>query len=716
MARILIIDNEVSSRDFLRLHLETAGHEVFPAEDVMAGLRLAVSVRPDLILSAAGKPGMDSVKLLGAIRASPLTAPTPVILLSPKHDRETIRAALDQGVDDYLVQPVSREALLHTVAVRLRQRKALREVAASATPFPAGPASGTLTDPVAAQAMRSTSAATSTAGLTARAVDDSFHAEGAPQEARYGTVLFSDIRSFSTLAELLSTAEVAEVLNAYFVRACEPILHQQGWIVKLLGDGVLAMFEPAASNPHDHAERALRAAMFHVIVAQRFNSWLSRRFPDRRLPDFAVGIGVHTGDVMVVRVNTGAGIDTTIIGDTVNVASRLEEQTKKLGASVVTTLDTLEQAGPRFIPGKRGSLLIRGRASPVDITEVTGLRPRPNADMRSLHTYETIREAVAKNAAMIMRVRDQVLAEPHRLRTTGEFTPLRPSDAPIKIPGYRLVRRLGQGGMSRAFLAQYEPTGAVRVLKVLNINEGGFDLLQRFVQEHDIISQARHPNVAAIYGHGQTESHAYIVMEYFPGGDLRQRMREPLPPALALAYLRQVTEALVAIHARGIVHRDLKPDNLMLREDGTLVLADFGIAKNLASSFNRTRQGEGLGTPLYLSPEQALGKKVDQRCDLYSLGVLLYEMLTGERPYAGEDPPALLNKHIYAPVPRLPVRFEQLQPLLDKLMAKLPEDRFGSAADALEAIREQMQAMEVGRELDLDHEIAAGSGDAAASP
>jgi class 3 adenylate cyclase len=508
---------------------------------------------------------------------------------------------------------------------------------------------------------------------------------------------------------------VAEVLNAYFVRACEPILQQGGWIVKLLGDGVLAMFEPTVRNPEDHAERALRAALFHVIVAQRFNTWLSRRFPDRLLPDFAIGIGVHTGDVIVVRVNTGAGVDTTIIGDTVNVASRLEEQTKKLGASVVTTLDTLEQAGARFIPGKRGSLLIRGRSSPVEITEILGLRPRQNADMRALHTYETIKEAVAKNASFIMRMRDQVLAEPHRLRNSGQFTPLRPSDAPIKIPGYRLVRRLGQGGMSRAFLAEYEPTGVTRVLKVLNINEGGFDLLQRFVQEHDIISQTRSPSVATIYGHGQTENHAYIVMEYFPGGDLRQRMREPLGQALALDYLYQVTEALLAIHARGIVHRDLKPDNLMLREDGTLALADFGIAKNLASSFNRTRHGEGLGTPFYLSPEQALGKKVDQRCDLYSLGVMLYEMLTGERPYAGEDPPTLLHKHIHSPVPRLPAPFEHLQPLLDKLMAKLPEDRFDSAKEALAAIREQMETLGITVRAEREQPVTAG-GDPAPNP
>src|SRR5262249_23408853 len=162
--------------------------------------------------------------------------------------------------------------------------------------------------------------------------------------------------------------------------------------------------------------------------------------------------------------------------------------------------------------------------------------------------------------SFITRVRDQVLAEPHRLRNSGPSVPLRPSDAPILIPGYRLERRLGQDGMSRSFLAEYEPTKVKRVLKVLKIQEGGCGLLQRFIQEYDIMSQARHPNVATIYGDGQTDTHAYIVMEYFPGGDLRQRLQAPLKPEIALDYLRQVTEALVAIHARGIVHRDLKPD------------------------------------------------------------------------------------------------------------------------------------------------------------
>jgi serine/threonine protein kinase len=353
---------------------------------------------------------------------------------------------------------------------------------------------------------------------------------------------------------------------------------------------------------------------------------------------------------------------------------------------VVTTLDTLSAAGARFIPGVRGSLLVRGRSSPVEITEIVGLRPRPDADLRALPTYELIKEAVARNTQTIARVRDQVLSEPHRIRQTGQFAPLRPVDTPVKIPGFRLLRKLGQGGMSRAFLGEQESTGTLRVLKVLNIQQGGYDLLRRFVQEHELVSQIRHPNVATIFGHGQTETHAYIVMEYFPGGDLRQRLTRPLPVAEALHYLRQIAQALTAIHQRGIVHRDLKPDNLMLREDGTLVLADFGIAKDLQATLSHTRRGEGLGTPFYLSPEQALGKSVDQRSDLYSLGVIFYEMLTGEKPFRAEDAPALLSKHVHAPVPRLPAQLARFQLVVDRLIAKSPDERFASAEDVVNVV------------------------------
>jgi serine/threonine protein kinase len=261
---------------------------------------------------------------------------------------------------------------------------------------------------------------------------------------------------------------------------------------------------------------------------------------------------------------------------------------------------------------------------------------------------------------------------------------MRTADAPVEIPGFRLIRKLGQSGMSRAFLAEYEETGVLRVLKVIDLNAGAPDLLQRLEREYELISQIRHPHIAVIYGQGRTPTHAYIVMEYITGGDLRQRMQHALPPRQALEYSSQIGAALVAIHARGIVHRDLKPDNIMVREDGSLVLTDFGIVRDM--SMHLTTRGEGLGTPFYLSPEQATGGRVDARSDLYSLGVMFYEMLTGEKPYRADDAPTLLQKHVRAPVPALPSELVSLQPLLDRLMAKKPEERYADAQRLLNEI------------------------------
>jgi class 3 adenylate cyclase/CheY-like chemotaxis protein len=689
MAKLLVVEKSAALREFLRLHLETARHSVVTAEDAGAAERVALAGAVQLIVAGGGNESLPGLERLRVV------APVPLILIATRGDADAIAEARTAGAADYLVLPVTREALLRSVAAHLGAGAAAAPAATtdlrgvryspSANGSPAMTASRSDADAGEGDTLPPFDPVAT--GISPR--DGQSVSTIASQEARAGTVLFADIRSFSALAETLTTQHLADLLNAYFVRACEPILQQGGWIVKLLGDGMLAMFEPLARAPN-HAERGLKAGLFLCVVAQRFGQWLEARFPDRTLPDFAVGIGVHTGDVMVCRINTGAGVDTTIIGDTVNVASRLEEQTKRLGASLVTSLDTLALAGPRFIPGKRGALLVRGRASPVEITEITGLRPRPNVDDRGLYTYSVIHEAVLHNTQIILRERDRVLAEPHRIRNTGQFSPLRPADSPVKIPGFRLLRRLGQGGMSRAFLAEYESTGATRVLKVLNTAEGGYELLRRFLQEYELIAQIRHPHVATIFDRGQTDTHAYIVMEYFAGGDLRQRLEQPLAPEQALEYLRQIAEALVAIHARGIVHRDLKPDNIMLRENGTLVLSDFGIAKDLSRTVSHTRYGEGLGTPYYLSPEQAQGGKVDQRSDLYSLGVMLFEMLTGDKPYHADDGPELLRKHVQEPVPTLPAQLARLQPLLQRLMAKTLDERFATSQEALQAIRALM--------------------------
>jgi serine/threonine protein kinase len=217
------------------------------------------------------------------------------------------------------------------------------------------------------------------------------------------------------------------------------------------------------------------------------------------------------------------------------------------------------------------------------------------------------------------------------------------------------------------------------VLKVMRIVGGDGDPLQRFIQEFVLLSQLAHPNVAKIYRQGFSAGHAFIAMEYFEQGDLRARIDQGIDAATALSYARQTAAALDAIHGIGIVHRDLKPANLMLRRDGSLALADFGIAKHLSALMTDTAHDQVVGTPYYLSPEQATGRPVDQRCDLYSLGLILYEMLTGQKPYRATSAEAMLDLHINAPVPLLPAPNEALQPVLERLMAKDCERRYPSA-------------------------------------
>jgi serine/threonine-protein kinase PpkA len=215
------------------------------------------------------------------------------------------------------------------------------------------------------------------------------------------------------------------------------------------------------------------------------------------------------------------------------------------------------------------------------------------------------------------------------------------------------------------------------------------DSLQRFIQEFALLEQVSHPNVARIFRQDFSLGHAYIAMEYFPCGDLAVRLSRPLDPRTAIDYLKQTAAGLDAIHRVGIVHRDLKPDNLMLRQNGSLALADFGVAKQVSMLITDTGDGDIVGTPYYLSPEQALGQAVDARCDLYSLGVLSYEMLTGRKPYQAGSAQELLGKHVHDPVPLLLPPHEHLQPVLQRMMAKDREQRYPSAQALLDDLRQR---------------------------
>jgi eukaryotic-like serine/threonine-protein kinase len=259
----------------------------------------------------------------------------------------------------------------------------------------------------------------------------------------------------------------------------------------------------------------------------------------------------------------------------------------------------------------------------------------------------------------------------------------------VMIRGHRCIRQVGSGGMCTIYLAESERAGTLVVLKVFSqvpdVSERivSFD---RFLQEYEIVAGLTHQNIVRIYDLGVADDHAYIAMEHFPAGDLRQRMKASLSPETALSYVEQIASALDAIHAVGVLHRDLKPANVMLRSDGSLCLIDFGLAKANEMEVSLTGTREIFGTPYYMSPEQGHAEDIDGRSDLYSLGVMFYEMLTGGKPYTGATAMEVIYKHKRAELPVIAPQFSPYRDLLLRLLAKSPADRYQSAGELLEAI------------------------------
>ena len=251
-----------------------------------------------------------------------------------------------------------------------------------------------------------------------------------------------------------------------------------------------------------------------------------------------------------------------------------------------------------------------------------------------------------------------------------------------RIPGYRSLRKIGEGGMAQVYLAEREHDGLQLVLKVLDARlRADETFFRRFVREYKLIAGLQNEYVAHIYDQGFAGEHPFIAMEYLSGGTLAARIYEGMTSLSALRITSQVARALSAIHERGVIHRDLKPPNILFRDNGRPVLVDFGLAKNLSARTTLTRHGMVIATPRYMSPEQCLGRPADRRSDLYSLGVIFYEMLSGRRLYEGEGPAGLVYQHVHGPIPRLPARLAGYQGILDRLLAKAPEQRFQSARE-----------------------------------
>jgi eukaryotic-like serine/threonine-protein kinase len=293
----------------------------------------------------------------------------------------------------------------------------------------------------------------------------------------------------------------------------------------------------------------------------------------------------------------------------------------------------------------------------------------------------------------------QAVEAVHRGQQAGaENTVLGMEDALVghTLGAYQLIDRLGQGGMATVYRA-YEPAldryVAVKVLPQIFANDPNF--MQRFRREARVVAQLNHPNIVPIYHYGEDGGITYLVMRFVEGGTLTQARGEIFAPDRAIRLLIPVAKALAYAHQQGVVHRDIKPGNVLLSDGEWPLLADFGLAKMAAASTQLTQTGVGVGTPMYMSPEQCQGNAVDQRTDIYALGIMLYEMVTGEVPFRADTPMGILIKHISAPMPPPrqvnPAIPEVLERIILKATAKSPEHRFQTAVEMATALEQLLE-------------------------
>jgi DNA-binding NarL/FixJ family response regulator/tRNA A-37 threonylcarbamoyl transferase component Bud32 len=300
------------------------------------------------------------------------------------------------------------------------------------------------------------------------------------------------------------------------------------------------------------------------------------------------------------------------------------------------------------------------------------------SDLTAIRLAMAIKEAMIESVAIARDVdslrRTQSLAVAEIGQPAGNVQ--------LDVPGYKVLRKIGEGGMSRVFLAERESDGLQLVLKVLDPRLAADPASRaRFVREYKIIQRIQNEHVVMIFDQGFAADNPWLAMEYFPGGDLHERILKGISSMGSLKILVQLAEALDAVHSAGVVHRDLKPQNIMFRANHRPAILDFGLAREIDATSTLTQKGMVMATPLYMSPEQCLGHPHDARGDLYAAGVILYEMLTGKHAYEGDNASALAYQHVHGEIPRLPKRLAGYQPLVDRLLAKRPEDRFQSARE-----------------------------------
>lgn len=497
-------------------------------------------------------------------------------------------------------------------------------------------------------------------------------AEGTTQSEPFeATVVSVIIRDFIHLTERLTAANLTELMSDYYEKVCFQVAQQQGVLTSISNYSMVVTFS-AVEGEDAHARRALRCALAIAMIAYQTRFWIRQAFPEQGLDKFGVGIGIHSGELIFARFGLLPHVQHVASGHAVSVASLLAVKSKEQDWNVVCSEQSLEAAGRGVQTRRRALIGAEWLQHPLGVAEVVVVRDSG--------------EDIIETGDEIL---DTTLALDHGSRSGrhSAFDPARYAASGAEqsvptIPGYRCLRPIGRGGMSRVYLVERLRDGVQLALKFADgsVSEDS-EVLYRFVEEYGLLEQVRHPNVLQIYDQGVTDDVLFIVMEYLPGGTLKQHIgNKGMAPERAWSVLREMVCALVEVHRMGIIHRDIKPENILLRKDGSAVLGDFGVARRIYRAQRHEQMEYIVGTPYFMSPEQALGETEDESTDIYSMGAVFYNMLAGEKPYRGETLEMIVHQHLHAPVPKLPSHYRHLQFFLDRMMAKDKEQRYSATA------------------------------------
>lgn len=390
---ILVVEDDDAIRNQIARLLRLQGYDTLEAADAAAALDALRRGGVAAVISDVTMPGMDGFELVAAIRADAALAATPVVLLTALGDRASMRRGMTSGADDYLAKPFAPEELVQALAGVLEKKARM-----------AGSIELAVQQRVAL--LRRQMAA---AGARLRGDEYGLQPQAGAIVDRQvqAAVLFADIRNFTAVAEQLGSGGVAELLAAYFEHACRPVVANGGLHVRFIGDGLMSLFVDGP-EPVPPARRAVAAALGIALAAHEFRSWVERHFAG--LPPFAIGIGLHAGEVTLCRLGSDESAEVTPIGDSVNVAARLEAASKELGWTVVASRAVLEDAGAGVQTGGAAALALRGRSEDIQVHEVTGLLASAQEQLRGFPSLDArgpaMRTAVAVNSALAAQLPD----------------------------------------------------------------------------------------------------------------------------------------------------------------------------------------------------------------------------------------------------------------------------------------------------------------------